>query len=237
MILGCHQLVCGKSLIPVLKVSEMVFAKDVVIGNRSAYRKSGLTIGDVDETWAGKVLDDYRGIVENLIRTDSNLPSRVRIGGLSGEMTAVSSEDHGRSDMPMDMERWALPSVPADESNLRRGILLEFGLEVQFFDCDPCALRNLEVLTQVTPLPISDDGIPDSGYNATYLQGSIPVQFANRMEGSPPPWGGTIWTALGILGIGWGWRNDRRRPWSVLAFLLGVVLLSCGFLSVLRRRW
>jgi hypothetical protein len=83
-----------------------------------------------------------------------------------------------------------------------------------------------EVVPQVSPLHVADYGVSNASYDPYYFEGSSkPHSF--------PPWHGCILAVLGIWGITWGWRNEKRLPWSLYAFLLGIVLWAWALLILL----
>lgn len=100
-------------------------------------------------------------------------------------------------------------------------------------DFDPRSLVHLKVVPKVVPLEVSDARIRNHGNDSESLQYPPPVQSYYFFDTPFPPWRGLIAGLLGILAIGWGWRDNRGLPWSLLAFLAGIFLFAYACLIVL----
>ena len=92
---------------------------------------------------------------------------------------------------------------------------------------EPSPLLDLKVMTQVAPLEVSNASIADADPYSEYTKNSFPWLPLF------PPWIGFALCFVGFSGIAWGWRNNRHLPWSVLGFIGGVILWTCGLFIVL----
>ena len=92
---------------------------------------------------------------------------------------------------------------------------------------EPSSLLDLKVMAQVAPLEVSNASISDASPYSEYAEKSFPWLPLF------PPWIGFALCLFGFAGIAWGWRNDRRLPWSFLGFIGGVILWSFGLFIVL----
>lgn len=91
-------------------------------------------------------------------------------------------------------------------------------------DSYPGPLVSFKVMTNVTPLKVSNHGVPYGAWDGDNFQESL------------PPAHGLIPGLLGLLAIAWGWinmRGNRRLPASGVIFLAGCVLWSYGCLVIL----
>ena len=98
---------------------------------------------------------------------------------------------------------------------------------------DPCSFVCLKIMSEIVPLKISKNGIHDTSKNAYRFQNFFPIGCFYSVDISSPPWLALAAILLGALGIGWGWRNDRGLPWSLLAFLAGICLFAHACLAIL----
>jgi hypothetical protein len=105
-----------------------------------------------------------------------------------------------------------------DRDGNGRRRMAEFGI----VNLDPGALLKFEIVPQVPPLAVRYDGISDSGEQADNFQKALESDTL-------PPWRAYCFGVLGVFGISWGWRNDRR----VYARILGIILWAWALLIIL----
>src|ERR1035441_2875456 len=90
----------------------------------------------------------------------------------------------------------------------------------------PCPLIRHKIDADLSPFKIRHSSISDSGNDPEPLQNLHPF---HRF----PPWRGCILGFFAICGIFWGWRNDRALPWSLYAFIVGILLWAWALLILL----
>ena len=92
----------------------------------------------------------------------------------------------------------------------------------------PRALISREIMLQVAPLNnryccIDYTSYKPYSFEAVFLE-EYPLGLTPDFSSKRPPWVALICGCLGVTGICWGWRNDKRRPWSVVALVGGIGL-------------
>jgi len=97
----------------------------------------------------------------------------------------------------------------------------------------PTSLINHEVVAKIAPLEISEDCVCDRSDDSESLQYSPPVQPHYFFDTPFPPWRGVLAGLLGAAGVLWGFKNDRRLPWSFLTFVAGIFLFAYACLATL----
>jgi len=114
-----------------------------------------------------------------------------------------------------DAQRRTFPNVGEFYGDGRGG---QSSFELREINFYPSPLIRPEIVAQVLPLTVGHNGVRNSSEKANY--------FETAPESYTPPWRGYILGVVGVVGILWGWRHDRRG-WAIVvgAFLWAWALL------------
>ena len=135
-----------------------------------------------------------------------------------------SSLDNSESSLLYDIIGWRLALIYEDHRRVQNRALVQFSRGRYLGNAKPHSLVNLEVMSEVMPLPISYVGVPYSSENSDDLK----TRF--------PPAKGLIPLILGIIGLYWAWipiRESRCALRHAIAFPISIICLAYGFSIVL----
>jgi hypothetical protein len=132
------------------------------------------------------------------------------------------------------VECWGNSSVSdgARNPSFRSGTVLTecqwtiSGYAYSYWNVGPRSLASFEVAAQVLPLKEGHNSVTYASQNTYDFETSHPGDLL-------PPWHIFLLAILGVVGIAWGWENDRRLPWSFIGFLLGIVFWGYALYFIL----
>jgi hypothetical protein len=171
----------------------------------------------------------------------SHIGATWTVGCVDNEFLCITRKQRGCvsvKNRARDIERWSVPPlhnhhscihIKSKSDALAEVLDLCLGRQqpvqisrkrTRYFD--PRPLIKVEIVPQVLPLAVRYDGVSDSGEQSDYFQKPLKPDTA-------PPWRGYFLGFFVVVGISWGWRNDRR----VYAAILGMILWAWALVVIL----